>query len=108
MVSKVGVYRYLPPETWLANVANDIVVQLYHPCSFLPEVKRLQTLLERIVGNNYLITTSQHLTSERPMALITWGRILLMSFAEKNIIMDFLNESSDDNIEYTNVDDIDA
>lgn len=102
-VPKIGVYRYLPPETWLASVANGIVVMLYHPCAFLPEVTRLQRLLAQNIGNNYLITMSQHLPSQRPIALITWGRILLMSIVEKNVIMDFIKEFSDKNVENSNL-----
>lgn len=97
---KIGFYRYLPPETWLGDVAIDIVVMLYHPCAFLSEVKRLHAVLERNILNNYLITMTQHLTPQRPMALITWSRILLMSTVEENVIIDFIKEINYNNVVY--------
>ncbi|XP_022215446.2 uncharacterized protein LOC111069616 [Drosophila obscura] len=89
--AEYGTYSYLPPQRYMRNLAEGAIVMLYHPCAFQGQVDQLQ----QIVGGclyRHLVTPSQLLSPERPLALLAWSHILEMSVVDKHLVMDFIKK----------------
>ncbi|EDW69693.1 uncharacterized protein [Drosophila virilis] len=84
-----GTYKYIPPQRYMRNLAEGAIVMLYHPCAYHGQVAQLQN----IVGGclyRHLITPSQLLTPERPLALLAWRHSLTMSVVDKQLVGQFI------------------
>ncbi|XP_002027747.2 uncharacterized protein LOC6602722 [Drosophila persimilis] len=91
MPAEYGTYSYLPPQRYMRNLAEGAIVMMYHPCAFQGQVDQLQ----QIVGGclyRHLITPSQSLSPERPLALLAWSHILEMSVVDKHLVADFIKK----------------
>ncbi|BFF99080.1 uncharacterized protein DMAD_07071 [Drosophila madeirensis] len=89
--AEYGAYSYLPPQRYMRNLAEGAIVMLYHPCAFQGQVDQLQ----QIVGGclyRHLISPSQSLSPERPLALLAWSHILEMSVVDKHLVADFIKK----------------
>ncbi|KAI4461040.1 tumor protein p53-inducible protein 13 [Holotrichia oblita] len=91
--AQYGEYKFLPRQRWVHNLEHGAVVMLYHPCANELEVDFLRQL---VVGCLYrhIITPYNFLTPERPFALVTWGRKLLMSKVDPDLVEDFIKKSA--------------
>lgn len=86
-----GEYTFLPKQRWLHNLEHGGVVMLYHPCAEKNEVKTLKTLVKSCLYR-HVITPYELLTSERPLALLTWGHRLEMSKVSPEVAVNFIRE----------------
>lgn len=93
LAPKYGVYNYLPPQRWLHSLANGAIVLLYHPCAFPGQVDQLKAILERCLYR-HIITSSQLLSPQYPMALLSWGKSLQMSVVDATIALNFIKENA--------------
>lgn len=96
LAPKYGVYKYLPPQRWLHSLADGAIVLLYHPCAFTGQVKALETTLKGCLYR-HIVTPSQQLSPERPLALLAWGKILQMSVVDDLIVVNFIKENAKTN-----------
>lgn len=86
-----GEYKYLPKQRWLHNMEHGAVVMLYHPCANPLEVKRLKSLVKGCLWR-HVITPYNLLDEDRPLALLTWGCRLTMSYVNPTVIKHFIRE----------------
>uniref|UniRef100_A0A6P4EIJ5 Uncharacterized protein LOC108043723 n=1 Tax=Drosophila rhopaloa TaxID=1041015 RepID=A0A6P4EIJ5_DRORH len=89
--AEYGSYSYLPPQRYLRNLAEGAIVMLYHPCAFPSQVKQLQDILGGCLYR-HLISPSQALNPERPLALLAWSRSLEMSVVDQRLAVDFIQK----------------
>ncbi|XP_067643695.1 uncharacterized protein [Eurosta solidaginis] len=93
LMPKYGSYLYLPAQRWLNAMSRGAVVMLYHPCAFSGQVKLLQNIL-RACLYRHIITPSQSLSSDRPLALLAWGKSLEMSVVDDHLVVDFIKQNA--------------
>ncbi|RWS13710.1 DUF3105 domain containing protein-like protein [Dinothrombium tinctorium] len=74
-----GEYEYVPPQRWLHNIEHGSVVMLYHPCAHPCMVDRLRKIVVNCI-RKHVITPNVNLPKDRPLALVTWGCKLQMSY----------------------------
>ncbi|KAH8301890.1 hypothetical protein KR044_000373 [Drosophila immigrans] len=86
-----GSYKYLPPQRYLRNLAEGAIVMLYHPCAYHGQVEQLQHIVRGCLYR-HLITPSQDLTSERPLALLSWSTSLSMSVVDRKQVAEFIRK----------------
>nr|XP_044250467.1 uncharacterized protein LOC108067202 [Drosophila takahashii] len=91
MPAEYGTYTYLPPQRYLRNLAEGAIVMLYHPCASAGQVKQLQDLVGGCLYR-HLISPSQALSPERPLALLAWSRSLAMSVVDRRLAADFIQK----------------
>ncbi|KAH8349645.1 hypothetical protein KR084_003247 [Drosophila pseudotakahashii] len=91
MPAEYGSYTYLPPQRYLRNLAEGAIVMLYHPCASPGQVKQLQDLVGGCLYR-HLISPSQALSPERPLALLAWSRSLEMSVVDRRLAADFIQK----------------
>ncbi|XP_017128067.1 uncharacterized protein LOC108146538 [Drosophila elegans] len=89
--AEYGSYSYLPPQRYVRNLAEGAIVMLYHPCAFPGQVKQLQDMVGGCLYR-HLITPSQALTPERPLALLAWSRSLEMSVVDQRLAVEFIQK----------------
>ncbi|KAH8234744.1 hypothetical protein KR032_002710, partial [Drosophila birchii] len=89
--AEYGVYSYLPPQRYLRNLAEGAIVMLYHPCAFPGQVEQLQHMVSGCLYR-HLISPSQALSAERPLALLAWSRSLEMSVVDRQMVADFIQK----------------
>ncbi|XP_017070632.1 uncharacterized protein LOC108107582 [Drosophila eugracilis] len=89
--AEYGSYTYLPPQRYLRNLAEGAIVMLYHPCAFSGQVKQLQDIVSGCLYR-HLISPSQALSPERPLALLAWSRSLEMSVVDRRLARDFIQK----------------
>ncbi|KAH8296287.1 hypothetical protein KR054_004059 [Drosophila jambulina] len=89
--AEYGVYSYLPPQRYLRNLAEGAIVMLYHPCAFPGQVEQLQRMVSGCLYR-HLISPSQALSAERPLALLAWSRSMEMSVVDRQLVADFIQE----------------
>ncbi|XP_058789532.1 uncharacterized protein LOC131663253 isoform X2 [Phymastichus coffea] len=87
-----GEYEYLPAQRWLRSLEGAIVM-LYHPCANTLEVERLKSLVRRCL-RRHVISPNDHLHEERPLALLSWGCKLSMSWVDENAAKRFIRENA--------------
>ncbi|XP_026275402.1 uncharacterized protein LOC113204426 [Frankliniella occidentalis] len=90
---RYGEYTYVPVQRWLHTLEHGGVVMLYHPCAQPLEVERLRRVVKACLFR-HVITPNAHLTVERPLALLTWGKRLTMSAVNVNIVKDFIRQNA--------------
>ncbi|KAH8366205.1 hypothetical protein KR093_010149 [Drosophila rubida] len=86
-----GSYKYLPPQRYLRNLAEGAIVMLYHPCAFHGQVEQLQHIVRGCLYR-HIITPSQDLTPERPLALLSWRNSLSMSVVDSKQVAEFIRK----------------
>ncbi|KAJ8984805.1 hypothetical protein NQ317_013002 [Molorchus minor] len=86
-----GEYKFLPRQRWLHNLEHGAVAMLYHPCANTDEVNSLRKLVKGCLYR-YVITPYSFLSSERPLALVTWGHRLEMSKVAPEVVIDFIRK----------------
>ncbi|KAH8262066.1 hypothetical protein KR038_011855 [Drosophila bunnanda] len=89
--AEYGVYSYLPPQRYLRNLAEGAIVMLYHPCAFPGQVEQLQHMVSGCLYR-HLISPSQALSAERPLALLAWSHSLEMSVVDWRLVADFIQK----------------
>lgn len=90
---KYGEYGYVPVQRWLHTLEHGGVVMLYHPCTDKSLVNELRTLVTGCLYR-HVITPSERLTLERPLALVAWGVIVQMSSVNKDTVIGFIQSHS--------------
>ncbi|XP_012282558.1 uncharacterized protein LOC105700889 [Orussus abietinus] len=86
-----GEYTFVPKQRWLHSLEHGAVVMLYHPCANPLEVKRLKSLVSECLWR-HVISPYQLLDEDRPLALLTWGCRLTMSYVNPSLVKDFIKE----------------
>uniref|UniRef100_A0A6B0V758 Putative conserved secreted protein n=1 Tax=Ixodes ricinus TaxID=34613 RepID=A0A6B0V758_IXORI len=86
---RYGEYNYVPPQRWLHSIEHGAVVMLYHPCARWGHVQKLRTLLKNCI-RKHIITPYLGLTPKRPLALVSWGCRLEMSFVKTADVVAFI------------------
>ncbi|XP_014480610.1 PREDICTED: uncharacterized protein LOC106747527 [Dinoponera quadriceps] len=86
-----GEYMYLPKQRWLHSLEHGAIVMLYHPCANRLEVKRLRELVGRCLWR-HVITPCSDLDEDYPLALLSWGCKLTMSYVNPAVVMKFIRE----------------
>ncbi|EDV96475.1 GH15176 [Drosophila grimshawi] len=84
-----GSYKYLPPQRYMRNLAEGAIVMLYHPCAYQGQVEQLQHIVAGCLYR-HLVTPSQLLTPERPLALLAWRHSLSMSVVDRQQVGQFI------------------
>ncbi|XP_062873444.1 tumor protein p53-inducible protein 13 [Trichomycterus rosablanca] len=73
-----GEYWYCPPQRWINNLKDGAVVLLFHPCA--PEEARMSlAMMAHSCLSHFILTVHPQLSTDRPYALVSWGRTLEMS-----------------------------
>ncbi|XP_076757930.1 uncharacterized protein LOC143427570 [Xylocopa sonorina] len=86
-----GEYRFLPKQRWLHSLEHGAIVALYHPCANPMEVKRLKSLLAGCL-RRHIISPYNLLDERRPLALVSWGCRLSMSYVDAKVVTGFILE----------------
>ena len=68
---------------------HGAVIMLYHPCANKVMVSRLRAIVINCI-RKHIITPSNHLTQERPLALIAWGCRMTMNWVDKDKVINFI------------------
>uniref|UniRef100_A0A3Q3B8E5 Tumor protein p53 inducible protein 13 n=1 Tax=Kryptolebias marmoratus TaxID=37003 RepID=A0A3Q3B8E5_KRYMA len=89
VMAESGEYVYCPPQRWLSNLHRGATVLLYHPCAPLHE-RRLLAQLARSCLPDYIVTPHPQLSTNRPLALVSWGRTLEMITVVSSDVCDWL------------------
>jgi len=67
-----GEYEYLAHRKWFTVIQHGGIVFLYHPCISTNEKQKLQ-MVARSCLRRYVLTPSEILNVEMPIALVSWG-----------------------------------
>ncbi|XP_034483114.1 uncharacterized protein LOC117788446 [Drosophila innubila] len=86
-----GSYKYLPPQRYLRNLAEGAIIMLFHPCAYQGQVQQLQHIVQGCLYR-HLITPSQSLSPERPLALLAWSNSLSMSVVDEKQVAQFIRK----------------
>ncbi|XP_012535496.2 uncharacterized protein LOC105836185 isoform X1 [Monomorium pharaonis] len=86
-----GEYKYLPKQRWLHSLEHGAIVMLYHPCANPLEVERLRNLVSKCLWR-HIITPYSYLDEERPLALLSWGCRLTMSYVNPTVVSRFIQK----------------
>ncbi|XP_024945621.1 uncharacterized protein LOC107272421 isoform X2 [Cephus cinctus] len=88
-----GEYKFVPPQRWVHSLEHGAVVMLYHPCANPYEVKILKTLVKNCL-RRYIVTPYNLLDEDRPLALLTWGCRLTMSYVNPAVVRKFIKKKA--------------
>lgn len=88
-----GDYKFLPIQRWMHTLKLGGVVGLYHPCANQMQVQKFKSVIESCLYS-YVITPSNLLSSQRPLAILTYGRSLELSVFEPHLIKDFIQSKT--------------
>lgn len=86
-----GEYKYVPKQRWLHSLEHGAIVMLYHPCANPLEVERLKNLVNKCLWR-HVITPYSYLDEERPLALLSWGCRLAMSYVNPTVVSRFIQK----------------
>ncbi|KYN01831.1 hypothetical protein ALC62_07303 [Cyphomyrmex costatus] len=86
-----GEYKYVPKQRWLHSLEHGAIVMLYHPCANPSEVKRLKNLVSKCLWR-HIITPYSYLEEDRPLALLSWGCRLTMSYVNSTVVRRFIQK----------------
>ncbi|KOC62584.1 hypothetical protein WH47_04245 [Habropoda laboriosa] len=86
-----GEYKFLPKQRWLHSLEHGAIVMLYHPCANPLEVRRMKNLLTGCL-RRHVITPYDLLDEHRPLALVSWGCRLTMSYVNPELVIGFVRE----------------
>lgn len=88
-----GEYLFCPAQRWLNNLHRGATVLLFHPCA--PPLERLLlSALAQSCISDFILTPHKDLDTNRPVALVSWGRTLETSTAASPEICDWLDATS--------------
>lgn len=99
-----GEYKYVPKQRWLHSLEHGAIVMLYHPCANPLEVERLRNLVNKCLWR-HIITPYSYLDEERPLALLSWGCRLTMSYVNPKVVNRFIRKKALRGPEWQIVDD---
>lgn len=88
-----GEYLYVPPQRWIHSLEHGAVVFLYHPCADQEEVRRLKKIARRCL-RRHIITPYRKLPLDQPLALVTYGCKLTMSYINDETVVQFIKENA--------------
>nr|XP_012225307.1 PREDICTED: uncharacterized protein LOC105673903 [Linepithema humile] len=88
-----GEYKYVPKQRWLHNLEHGAIVMLYHPCANPLEVNRLKNLVRKCLWR-HVITPYNYLDEDRPLALLSWGCRLTMSYVNPTVVNHFIQKKA--------------
>lgn len=86
---KYGEYEFVPPQRWIHSLEHGAIVALYHPCANRQETLKYKKLVKQCLFR-HVITPYEQLSSERPFALVAWGKSLEMSFVDLKLMIGFI------------------
>lgn len=89
-----GDFKFLPIQRWMHTLKLGGIVALYHPCANKMEVNKLKTSIQSCLYS-HVITPSNLLTPERPLAVLSYGRSLEMSVHVPRLIRDFIRNKKE-------------
>lgn len=69
------------------------IVGLYHPCANKMQVRKFKSLIQSCLYS-HVITPSNLLSPERPLAVLSYGRSLEMSVHEPDFIRNFIRSKN--------------
>lgn len=84
-----GEYSYVPVQRWVHNLEHGAIVAAYHPCVNERLLDDFRNLVKKCLYR-HIITPYEKLTTERPFALIAWGRSLEISVIDREIVVGFV------------------
>ncbi|XP_072745291.1 uncharacterized protein [Anoplolepis gracilipes] len=88
-----GEYKYVPKQRWLHSLEHGAIVMLYHPCANPLEVQRLRNLVNKCLWR-HIITPYSYLDEDRPLALLSWGCRLTMSYVNPKLVNRFIQDKA--------------
>lgn len=88
-----GDYKFLPIQRWMHTLKLGGIVGLYHPCANDMQVRMLKSAIQSCLYS-HVITPSSLLSSERPLAVLSYGRSLEMSVCEPRFIRAFIRSKN--------------
>ncbi|XP_032688449.1 uncharacterized protein LOC116852328 [Odontomachus brunneus] len=88
-----GEYMYLPKQRWLHSLEHGAIVMLYHPCANPLEVNRLRNLVNQCLWR-HIITPCSDLNEDYPLALLSWGCKLTMSYVNPGVVTQFIRKKA--------------
>ncbi|XP_011874122.1 PREDICTED: uncharacterized protein LOC105565485 [Vollenhovia emeryi] len=88
-----GEYEFLPKQRWLHSLEHGAIVMLYHPCANPLEVERLKSLVKKCLWR-HVITPYSYLDARRPLALLSWGCRLTMSYSDPTVVNYFIRKKA--------------
>jgi len=86
-----GEYKYVPKQRWLHSLEHGAIVMLYHPCANPLEVERLRNLVSKCLWR-HVITPYSYLDEKYPLALLSWGCRLTMSYVNPTVVTRFIRK----------------
>lgn len=109
---KYGEYVYVPPQRWIHNLEHGAIVALYHPCANHQEVQtqfnftlnwirnnlyfydilqvnKLKSLIKKCLYR-HIITPYALLSSDKPFALVAWGKSLELPIVDTKMAIGFI------------------
>ncbi|XP_053983537.1 uncharacterized protein LOC128878902 [Hylaeus volcanicus] len=86
-----GEYKFLPKQRWIHSLEHGAIVALYHPCANPLEVKHLTSLVTSCL-RRHVISPYDMLSEDRPLALVSWGCRLTMSYVNHKVVTAFIRE----------------
>ncbi|XP_046466007.1 uncharacterized protein [Neodiprion pinetum] len=86
-----GEYQFLPRQRWIHSLEHGAIVMLYHPCANSLEIKRLKKLVAGCL-RRHIITPYSLLDEDRPLALVSWGCRLTMSYVNPSVVNQFITK----------------
>lgn len=90
---KYGEYLFVPTQRWLHSLEHGAIVALYHPCSNKHMVEKLRHIVKNCL-RRHVITPSNLLTRERPLALIAWGKSIEFSVTDEEVVTNFIKDNA--------------
>lgn len=88
-----GDYKFLPIQRWMHILKLGGIVGLYHPCANQMQVQEFKSSIQSCLYS-HVITPSNLLTPNRPLAVLSYGRSLEMSVNEPRFIRDFIRSKN--------------
>ncbi|KAL0124369.1 hypothetical protein PUN28_006298 [Cardiocondyla obscurior] len=88
-----GEYKYVPEQRWLHSLEHGAIVMLYHPCANPLEVERLKNIVNKCLWR-HIITPYSYLNEDRPLALLSWGCKLTMSYVNPTVVKRFIQKKA--------------
>ncbi|XP_008545557.1 uncharacterized protein LOC103569820 [Microplitis demolitor] len=84
-----GEYKFVPKQRWIHSLEHGAVVMLYHPCANKNEINLLRKIVTQCL-RRHIITPYTELDQTRPLALVTWGCRLTMSYVNPSLVKEFI------------------
>lgn len=92
-VPAFGEYEYLTQKRWFSIILQGGIAFLYHPCTHDDEKEKLRAVANACL-RRYILSPSEVLTEEKPIALVTWGCFYTASFVNTTDMKSWLRQHS--------------